>query len=307
MKDPYQSLGLSKSATQDEIKNAYRKLAKKFHPDLNPGNKQAEAKFKEISSAYDAIETPEKREKFDRGETMEQEQERARQYASRGGPSSYYNTQQDGGRYSYNFGDDESGGDIFENLFGRGGRQSRRRAPEDYPGEDHLYRMEVEFKDSVLGAEREITLPTGKKLQVKIPAGVESGTKLRLKGLGDPGIGKGRPGDALVEIHVKDQSGFKRVGQDIEVELPLSFIEALVGAEVPVPTVEGAVMLKVPQGVSTGSKLRIRGKGIGSPSKERGDQIAVIKIVMPKVVDSELQASVKAWGDKFSYNPRNPS
>ncbi len=315
-KDPYQVLGISKSATQDEIKNAYRGLAKKFHPDLNPGNKTAEAKFKDAASAYEQIGTPEMRAKYDRGETDEQQAEQARrayeqaragQGAQGGEDQFYYNTQRGGGRYSSAFGQDMGGDDFFENLFrnGRGGTGGRRAqpTPEDLRGEDQLYQMEIDFKDAVLGAEKEITLPQGKKLKVKIPAGIESGAKLRFKNQGGPGMQSGPAGDAYVEIKVRPSTEFKRVGDDLETEVPISFIEALLGAEIQVHTIDGPVMLKVPSGVSTGSRLRIRGKGVAS-GKSRGDQIVALKVVTPKIVDPDLQAAIRSWEGKFSYNPR---
>jgi len=331
MKDPYQILGVSKTATQDEIKSAYRNLAKKLHPDLNPGNKAVEEKFKDISLAYERIGTAEARAKFDRGETPEQQQEQAqeqaRRYAeaqaraSQGGRGPFYHdTQQDGGRYSYSFGGDMGGDDFFENLFKAAGQTGRTRGAhgsrdyynkgqrqegmtDDFPGQDRLYQMSVDFKDAVLGTEREITLPNGKRLHVKIPAGVETGTKLRFKNQGDPGIGNGPPGDAYVEITVRPLQGFKRTGFDIETEVAVSFIEAILGAEIKVPTLEGHVMLKVPPGVSTGSRLRIKGKGVAS-IKEKGDQIVSIKIVMPKKNDPSLESAIKELSQKYSYNPR---
>ncbi len=310
MKDPYQILGVSKTSTQDEIKNAYRNLAKKFHPDLNPGNKTAESKFKDAASAYEMIGTPEARTKFDRGETLEQQQEQAQRHAreSQGdrGPF-YHQTQQDGGRYSYSFGKDMGGEDFFENLFrSQGGGRGQNPFQTDrtnVPGEDHLYQMSVEFRDAILGAAREITLPTGKRLQVKIPPGVETGTKLRFKNQGGPGIGSAPAGDAYVELTVKPLEGFKRDGLAVETEVSISFIEALLGASIKVPTLDGSVLLTVPPKVDTGTRLRIKGKGVSTP-KGSGDQIVTLKVVMPKKVDPELENAVRGWGDKFAYNPR---
>ena len=305
MKDPYQILGVSKTAGQDELRTAYRNQAKKLHPDLNPGNKEAEAKFKDLSAAYEKIGTAEERAKFDRGDTAEQQQEKQqeqqRQY--------YHQTQQGGGRYSSSFGADIGGDDFFENLFRSAGGARGAGAlarPTDFPGEDQLYQMSVDFKDAVLGAEREITLPQGKKLQIRIPPGVETGTRMRFKGQGQPGVGTGPPGDAYVEITVRSLAGFRRVGSNIETEVAVSFLEALLGAEVPVPTVDGSVTLTVPSGVTTGSRLRIRGKGVAL-QRGTGDQIVVIKIVMPKKPSTELLDAVRVLAEKHSYDPRTPS
>jgi len=300
MRDPYEILGVAKTATQDEIKSAYRSLAKKFHPDLNPGNKEREARFKDISGAYEKIGDPESRQKFDRGETDEMTG------AGRAGPESpfYYQTQGNGGgRYSaqsFGGGLDE---DFFENLFRQGGAGRRARSA-DRPGEDQLYQMEISFRDAVLGSERDLTLPTGKKLHVVIPPGVDSGSRLRFRGQGGPGIGSAPAGDAYVELSVKPLPGFTRKGNNIETEVPISFLEALRGGEVDVPTVDGKVQLKIPAGVSSGSRLRVRGKGVAGKGGERGDQFVALKIVMPKTVSAELKAAVDAWGNSFDYNPR---
>ena len=291
MKDPYSILGVSKNATQEEIKKSYRKLAKKYHPDLNPGNKEAEKRFKDVSHAFDLIGTPEARTKFDRGETDAQEEARARQ--------SYYDTQHKGGRYSYAFGEDIGGADFFENLFGSG----RRSRTMDFPGEDLNFRMDVGFIEAALGAEKVITLPDGKNLKVKIPAGIETGKKLRFKGLGGEGIGRGMKGDAYIEITVLPLEGFRANGKDIETELPISLFDSILGAEVEVQTIDGSVLMKIPPGVSTGTKLRIKGKGRGAES-ERGNQVVTLKVVMPKHVDPAFREEAAHLREKFDYNPR---
>jgi DnaJ-class molecular chaperone len=295
MKDPYVVLGVSKTATQDEIKKAYKGLAKKYHPDLNPGNKEAEIKFKDLTQAFELVGSEEARTKFDRGETGEAFGQGG---GRRQGPS-YYNTQQNHGRYSEHFGEDLDE-DFFEHLFGgarRGGGYRRQ-----YKGEDQLYRMEVEFREAVLGAERVITLPNGKRLQVKIPPGVESGQKLRFAQQGGPGAGGAPPGDALVEITVKPLEGFIRKGNDIETELPISFMEAILGAEVSVPTLEGEVLLKIPPGVTTGSKLRIKGKGVAKSTP--GNMLVTLKVMTPKEVNPQLQEKIRQLQGDFSFNPR---
>jgi DnaJ-class molecular chaperone len=291
MSDPYQILGVTKSASQEDIKKSYRKLAKKYHPDLNPGNKEAEKKFKEVSHAFDLIGTEEARAKFEAGEQAEQ------QYQGRGGPS-FYDTQHDGGRYSYSFGEEMGGADFFENLFG-----GARHRDINFPGEDIHYKMDVEFKEAALGSEKVITLADGKNLRVKIPAGIESGKKLRFKGKGRAGIGQGAAGDAYVEINVKPLPGFDRKGKDILTELPISFLDAITGGEIEVPTIDGNIMMTIPAGVSTGTKLRIKGRGAG-PAENRGHQIVVLKIVMPKNIDPALKEAALNLKDQFNYNPR---
>lgn len=314
--DPYSILGVSRTASQDEIKNAYRNLAKKHHPDLNPGNKEAEKKFKEINAANELIGTAEQRAKFDRGETEGMAGAEAGAGARPGRGPFYYETQRDGGRYSGAFeGVDE---DFFESLFGGlGGRFKRGRSraagfgeeESRFPGEDHAYRIEISFRDAVLGVERELMLPGGKKLRVKIPPGVESGTQLRFRGEGGAGARGGPPGDAYVQLEVRPSKIFKRSGKNLEIEVPISLDEAVLGGEVKVPTMEGPVLLKVPAGVSSGTKLRIRGKGVaaargGAQARERGDQIVVLKVVLPQQIDPELQSVMRRWRESHPYHPR---
>lgn len=276
--DPYSVLGVSKTASADEIKNAYRGLAKKLHPDLNPGNKEAEKRFKEVSSAYEILGDQEKRAKFDRGETENPE-------GAQRGPF-YYETQQGGGRYSHSFDEDlfRNFGDIFR-------------------GEDREYEMSIDLADAVLGGEREITLPDGRKLRLKIPPGIESGRKLRFRGQGGPPVGDAPPGDAYVKIHVRTHPGFDRNGSDLESELAISLTEAVLGGEVRVPTIDGAVLLKIPPGSNTGSKLRVRGKGIPHGGA-RGDQIVSLKVVLPDQIDPELENAIRNWSERHTYDPR---
>jgi len=313
--DPYSELGVSKSATQEEIKVAYRKLAKKYHPDLNPGSKEAEMKFKNISQAYDWIGTPENRAKFDRGEFYE---DTAQAGAGPGfgqhrrGPY-YYQTQEGGpkygeGRYTQNFGEGIDEG-FFESIFGKfseGRAHAGGRRSQQFSGEDHHYQMEVDLKDAVLGSEKEITLATGKRMNMKIPAGIFDGAKLRFSGQGGPGIGGGPAGDAYVEIHIRPDRRFKRVESDLVFELPISITEAVFGAEVRVPTMEGEVLLKIPPHSNTGTRLKIRGKGmVNKTTRKRGDEIVELKVLLPKKIDAELEEALKKWQSKHSYNPRD--
>lgn len=307
MEDPYKILGVSKDASLADIKKAYRGIAKKHHPDLNPGNKEAEAKFKAASHAFDLIGTEEAKKKFDRGETDDQQRQAYEEAMNgrRNRQRSYYNTQQDTGRYTDQFSEGFDTEGLFDQLFGvRGGARSRASA--NQAGEDQLYQLEVDFIEAALGATKVITLPTGKRLEIKIPAGIEEGKKLKFKGLGGAAPGKGPAGDAYVQISIKASEIFKREGQDIHSEVQVSFFEALLGAEVPVQTMDGQILLKIPSGASTGSKLRIKNKGIGA-TDTRGNQIVTIKVVMPKTVDPALKEEIGILAQKYSYDPRTPS
>ena len=301
MSDPYQVLGVDKSASQEDIKKSFRKLAKKNHPDLNPGNKAAEKKFKEVSHANDQIGNPESRAEFDKGKTQEQKQKEYEDYAHQQGKGRdyFHKTQQAEGRYAHSFGDDGLDDDFIESLFG-----SRRRGTRpSSAGSDTNFSLEVDFKEAALGGEKLLTLPNGKNLKITIPAGLESGKKLRFKGLGEAGQGNGSMGDAYILISVKPLAGFIRAGKDIEVELSISFFEAILGAEIKIPTIDGEVFLKIPPGVTTGSKLRIKGKGAGQ-AEDRGSQIVLLKVVTPKVITPELKAAVEALHSQVNYNPR---
>jgi DnaJ-class molecular chaperone len=310
----YEALGVSNTAPPEEIKNKYRSLAKKLHPDLNPGDKKAEAKFKKLAEAYDTLSDLKKRAKYDRGEPEGQGAGMGGAPGGdygfggrRSGGPFYRETQggPQGGRYSRSF--------SFEDLFGAGASAGFGGDSAEGPaygdmnldGEDAIYRMDVDFKDAALGAEKEINLPNGKRLAVKIPAGIDTGAKLRFPGHGNPPVGRGRNGDAYVEIRVRVSPVFKRSGNDVEIELPISLSEAILGAEIPVPTLEGNVSLRIPAGVSTGSKLRIRGKGIpGRGSDPRGDEIVRLTVVLPKTVDPEFRDAVEKWSKAHPYNPR---
>lgn len=294
MKNPYEILGVTKTATQDEIKKAYRNLVKKNHPDLNPGNKKAEERFKEISHAYELIGTKEDRAKFDRGETDEQFQNRWQQQGTQKGAGPH------AGRYSQSFAD-QFGADFFEELFGSHRRQNRQESKEDL---DTHYQMTVSFRESILGGEKIITLPNGKNLKVKIPPGIVSGTKLRFKNQGEE-IPGGLHGDAYIEVKVEPLEGWIRQGLDLETEVEISFIEGIMGAEISVPTFYGPVMLKIPPGVNTGSKLRIKGKGVHQ-GEESGNQIVKLKIMLPKNVSKELRSAIESWKGAYDYNPRSP-
>jgi DnaJ-class molecular chaperone len=289
--DPYTVLGVKKDASQDEIQKAYRRLAKKLHPDLNPGNKQAEERFKEVSAAYDLLGDPDKRARFDRGEIDASGMERPRQR--------YYRDFAEGGAYASDAGFEDFAGvdDILSQMFGREGRANIRMR-----GSDAHYRLELDFLDAINGGKRQITLPDGSALDVNIPPGTRDGQILRLRGKGRPGMGGGAPGDALVEIEVRPHRIFTRKGDDIHVDLPISLGEAVLGGKVKVPTPSGTVTMTVPKWANTGTVLRLRGKGVPRIDGSRGDEFVTLKVMLPEKPDPELEKFVAQW--RGAYSPR---
>lgn len=298
MKDPYEILEVSRTASEREIKSAYRRLAKSLHPDLNPGNKEAERKFKDIAVAYEILGDPRKREKYDRGDLDEGRQGESAEAASR---RYYSRTQRPGGPRSYSR---SFSFDDFSDLFGEGGFGGQGNFA--FAGQDENYSMEIDLRAAAHGGERELSLPNGKRLKVRIPPGVADGTRLRFSGQGGPGTNGGPAGDAYIEISIRSSELFKRSGQDLELELPVSLSEAINGAELKVPTVDGLVMLRIPSGVSGGARLRIRGKGLPSRDRKggRGDQYVRIRIVLPPRPDEELKRVVSEWSANHPYDPR---
>lgn len=300
MKDPYEILGVSRTATADEIKKAYRKLAKKLHPDLNPGQKDVEAQFKEVTGAYDLLSDAEKRRRFDAGEIDAAGQERPeRQYYRQ------YAYSNDGARYAGDFGDDGGvGEDIFSELFGRAGR-GRRTGNIRMRGSDVTYTLEVPFLDAARGARKRLTLPDGRTLDVNIPAGTHDRQMLRLKGQGSPGIGGGPAGDAYIEIHVAPDAHFRSKDNDVHLDLPVTLQEAVLGGRVEVPTIDGTVTMTVPAGSNSGTTLRLKGKGMVDPSsKQRGDQYVHLSVVLPDDEDGALKEAIGRWAETHSYDVR---
>ncbi len=293
MKDPYEILGVAKNATDDEIKKAYRLLAKKYHPDLNPNNKEIEPRFKEISVAYKLLENKEARAKFEQGIRDEQTS------ASSNRNETYYNDfQEDGGRYAYHFeGNPE---DLFKTFFSGKGEGYTV----DLPGKDHFFTMEIDLKDAIVGLEREILLGEKKKLKIKIPACTMNREKLRIKNQGGRGIGSGKQGDAYIEILIRPSTMFHINGHNLEIEILISLDEAVNGASIKVPTIEESIMMTIPAGVNTGTRLRIKEKGMPMKDKGRGDQIVILKVMLPDNPDLVFKEFVKTWSANHPYNPR---
>jgi DnaJ-class molecular chaperone len=294
MTDPYETLGVSKTASAEEVQKAYRQLAKKLHPDLNPGDKSAEEKFKDVTAAYDLLGDNEKRARFDAGEIdaqgVEKPQRRYyRDFADRGETGPFTS---DSGYADLN------DADILSEIFGRRGANMKMR------GGDVRYHLAVDFLSAVNGAKPQLALPDGSEITVTIPPGTRDGQVLRLKGKGRPGYNGGEPGDALIEIEVRPHPQFTRKDDDIHLELPISLAEAVLGGKVKAPTPSGAVMLSVPKGANTGTTLRLRGKGVSKANGGHGDQYVTLKVVLPDKPDPELEEFIARWSKAQAYDPR---
>ncbi len=295
MKDPYQILGLRRTATADEIKRTYRRLAKKLHPDINP-DKRVEQQFREATQAYELLSDPAKRARFDRGEIDASGAERGFGYTRR----------DPGGRRTARPDDEVFVEDIISDLF-RSRRGGARGAAASRGG-DASFMLPVPFLEAVLGAKKRVTLAEGKTLDVTIPIGIESGQTLRLKGQGNPGIGGAPAGDALVEVHVEPHPVFTRKEHDIHSELPVTLSEAVLGGSVTVPTVHGPVALKVPPGSNSGTALRLKGKGLPARgTSPAGDQYVKLRVVLPDPPDPELTRFLEKWSPEHAYEVRKGS
>nr|WP_202050047.1 DnaJ C-terminal domain-containing protein [Microvirga mediterraneensis] len=289
-------LGVKPNASAEEIQKAYRKLAKKYHPDLNPGDRTAEDRFKAVSAAYDLLSDPEKRARFDRGEIDASGAERPRRRYYRD-----FAAEDAGPSYTSDAGfADFMDQDILSELLRRGARTRFAR-----PGQDIRFRLAIDFLEAVNGARKTVVLPDGQSLDIVIPAGVRDGQVVRLAGKGEPGIGGGPPGDALIEMHVGPHRLFTRQDDDIRLEVPVSLREAVLGGRIQIPTPTGPVMVTVPKGSNTGRILRLKGKGVPRPDGTRGDLHAILKVVLPDRPDPELEAFAERWAAGSSYNPRD--
>ena len=317
MADLYSTLGVKRGADEAEIKKAYRKLAKELHPDRNKDNPAATEKFGKVTSAYDILTDKDKRARYDRGEIDDEGNPRMPFGFGQGGggaangPSGHYQRVDPG---DFNFGGAGGAGeadlsDLFEGLFSGAGRRSgggfggfgRRGAQPK--GADVAYRLEVPFEDAALLKEQRVTLRGGKTLDIKLPKGVDDGTRIRLAGQGEPGPGGN--GDAIITIAIRPHRFFVRDGDNIRLDLPVSLDEAVLGGKVKVPTVDGPVMLNVPAGSSSGRTLRLKGKGFTGKGGARGDQLVTLMVDVP-AEDEELKAFLDGWSGRGKGNPRAP-
>jgi DnaJ-class molecular chaperone len=294
--DPYKILGVANDASAADIRKAYRKLAKQHHPDLNPGNKTAEEKFKAISSAHDLLSDPEKRARYDRGEIDETGAERAPPRGYR-----HYADADAGARYGYSGAEFGAGDfeDIFSTIF-----QGRNPGTGPLRGRDAHYQLTAEFLDAVNGSQQRLTLPDGQTLDVKIPPGTEEGDILRLRGRGGPGRNNGPPGDALIEIHVAPHKFFRRDGRDIRLDLPVTMREAALGSKINVPTPGGTVAMSLKPRSDTGTELRLRGRGVPARGNTPAGDLYVRLQVVIGPVDAKLEEFLRGWEGQADFDPR---
>ena len=319
MRDPYEVLGVQRGASAAAIKSAYRKLAKKHHPDANKNDPKSAARFSELNSANEIIGDEDKRKQFDRGEIDAEGKPRFQGFpggnprargASGGGFES--RTFRTGGAGAGGFG---GGGfeDILNSMFSGGGMRGARPGAgstfEFDPGGialdlDLSVAMTVSLEEAVRGAEKRVRLPTGKELNVRIPAGVTSGQQIRLKGQGETAPGHAS-GDLLITVGIAPHAFFKVDGSDLRVDLPITLYEAVLGGKVRVPTLGNAVELSIPKNTSSGRIFRLKGKGLPNPAGATGDLFVTTRIMLPDGNDSELETLMQKWRDGHSYNPRS--
>lgn len=306
MADPYATLGVPRTASEADIKKAYRKLAKELHPDRNKDNKQATERFSQVTNAYDLLTDKDKRARFDRGE-IDGDGNPASPFGFGGGGQGGFRPGPGGGGSPFEA-DGPDISDIFEGMFGGGrsgggfasgfGGFGRRPQPK---GANVAYKLNVSFTDAVTLSAQRITLADGKTIDLKLPVGLENGFQMRLAGKGQPG--PGGPGDGMVTINVQPHRFFSRDGDDVRLDLPITLSEAVLGASVRVPTAEGAVMLTVPAGSTSGKVLRLRGRGFHKKAGGRGDQLVTLMVDLP-AGDEALAEFVQGWKDRDKSNPR---
>ena len=324
MRDPYEVLGVTRSASAADIKSAFRRLAKKLHPDANKHDPKAATHFAELNAAYEIVGDKDKRKAFDGGEIDAEGKPRFQGFEGFGrGPGAGGGFGQEGGFETFSWGPEGSHAsgragargfagfeDILKDVFGARGAAGRARGnvqfeTDDFgaaPGRDISAALSITLAEAAKGVKKRVQLPTGKEVEVKIPAGLDEGQQIRLKGQGLPGAG-GRTGDLLITVSVTPHPLFQRDGADLRLDLPVTLYEAVLGAKVRVPTLEGTVELAIPAGTNSGRTFRLRGKGF--PSKERkGDLLASVRIVLPEGDDRDLDELMRKWRETKPYDPR---
>ncbi|WP_430474938.1 DnaJ C-terminal domain-containing protein [Thalassospira lucentensis] len=309
MQDPYKILGVAKTASQDEIKKAYRKLARELHPDVNPGDEKIEERFKKVSSAYHLLGDAERRKKFDNG-MLDADGRETGPFGRGGGGGARSGGTNDPFGFS-----GANAEDIFDEIFGKGGRGrgggggfggfGGERRPQKVKGPNISYELSLDFSEALLGATKRINLASGKSLEVRIPPGSEDEQTLRLKNQGMAGMNGGEAGDALIKLHIHPDKTFRREGNDIHCDLAITLSEAILGGSIEVPIVAGKVNMKLPANANSGTKLRLRGKGAPyDRGDKRGDQYVHLTVKLPEERDDELIEFIKTWSENHPYKTR---
>jgi DnaJ-class molecular chaperone len=306
-RDPYLELGVSRTANTDEIRKAFRKLAKQFHPDTNPGDKAAEDRFKQVSAAFDILGDAEKKKKFDAGEIDADGRETMRGYGGAGGNP--FGGGFNRGGFSSRGGSDGPEidlGDLFGDILGRGSRSqggfgggAGGFSPR---GADVRARLDIDLEEAIRGGKKRVAFSDGRTIDVTIPPGAQEGQTLRLKGQGSPG--RAGPGDALIELAIKPHAIYRREGEILVMDLPVSVPDAVLGGKVEAPTPDGAVMLNVPKGSNSGATLRLKGRGLADAKGKRGDLLARLVVTLPDTIDPDLEKFAQAWRDQKPYSPK---
>jgi DnaJ-class molecular chaperone len=312
-RDPYQELGVPRTATADEIRKAFRKLAKQHHPDTNPGDKDSEERFKRVSAAFDIIGDAEKRKKFDAGEIDAEGRETARGFAGGQGPwgaspgagFGYQRRSGPGGSSETFEGVDL--GDILGEMFGGGGRAQGGGRGGGFGGfsqrgADVRATLEIDLEDAIRGGKKRIAFSDGRTIDVTIPKGAQDGQTLRLKGQGQ--AGRSGPGDAFIELTIAPHPIFRREGEVLVMDVPVTVYDAVLGGKVEAPTPDGPVTLTVPKGSNSGARLRLKGRGLVDSQGHRGDLFARLVVTLPDEIDSELEAFAETWRQKRPFTPR---
>jgi DnaJ-class molecular chaperone len=314
-RDPYQELGVPRSASADEIRKAFRKLAKQNHPDTNPNNKEAEERFKKVSAAFDILGDAEKKKKFDAGEIDADGRETMRGFGGGQGPwgpspGGGFSGRRSagGGAYQSESFEGVDLGDILGEMFG-GGRGGGGRGGAgggfggfSQRGSDVRARLEIDLEDAIRGGKQRIAFSDGRTIDVTIPKGAQEGQTLRLKGQGSPG--RAGPGDAFIELAIKPHPIYRREGEVLVMDVPVPFYDAVLGGKVEAPTPDGPVQLTIPKGSNTGARLRLKGRGLAEPKGARGDLFARLVVALPDKPDAELEAFAQMWRDKHPYAPK---
>lgn len=295
-RDPYLELGVARGATAAEIRKAFHKLAKAHHPDTNPGDKAAEERFKQVSAAFDILGDVEKRKKFDAGEIDADGRETFRGFGGGGGSPGGFSP---GGRSSSFEGVDLS--DLFGDILGRG-RAGGGGGGFATRGSDVRAQLEIELEEAIHGGKKRISFSDGRAMDVSIPKGAEEGQALRLKGQGAPG--RAGPGDALIELTIRPHLIFRREGETLVMDLPVTVPDAVLGGKVQAPTPDGAVTMTIPKGSNSGQSLRLKGKGLSDPKGKRGDLIARLVVMLPEAADKELETFAEKWRKARPYAAR---